>query len=177
MSLVRMLLTMIIVGMLLAGCYESKVPLSSSPVGQIDVRLLKSWVEEPQNQDEKPYRAAFFRFSETEYFVAFSNDTGSAALARAFTTMIGTVPVLNLQGIESEKSSDRTFVFFRYAFSSDGILEVRMMSSESPLLKDKQFSTQASFAAYIKKHIKDERLFGPVRRFKPASGLGLKFSS
>lgn len=175
MSTVRTILSLIIVSMLLAGCYEAKFPLSSSDGSRIDGRLLKSWVEELQNPGEKPYRAVFFRFSEKEYLVAFSNDNSTATLARAFTTMIGAVPVLNMQGIESEKPADRTFIFFRYAFSSDGSLEARMMSSESPLLEKKKFSTQAAFASYIKKHIQDDRLFGPVRRFKPVRGLGLTF--
>ena len=176
MSLVRTILLMIIAGMLLASCYESAFPLSSSEESRIDGRLLKSWVEKPQSPGEKPYRAAFFRFSEKEYFVTFSNDAGSAAIARAFITRVGTVSILNLQGIGSEKPADRTFVFFRYSFGSDGSLEVRMMSSESPLLKDKRFSSQADFAAYITKHIQDERLFGPAKLFKPASSLGLKLS-
>ena len=51
-----------------------------------------------------------------------------------------------------------------------------MISSESPLLKDTTFSSQASFAAYITKHIHEAALFGPVRRFKAVESPGLKLS-
>ena len=159
------------------GCYESKYPLSSADTSRIDERLLKGWVEQAQNPGDKPYRVAISKFSDREYFVAFCNDNGTATIARAFTTMIDNVPVLNMQGIESEKPEDRTFVFFKYAFSPDGSLQTWMISSDSPLLEKKKFSSQAAFAAYIKKHIHDKRLFGEMQRFKPVDGMHLKLFS
>ncbi len=123
---------------------------------------------------DKPYRVEICKFNDREYFVAFCNDNGTATIARAFTSMIDTVPVLNMQGIESEKPKDRTFVFFKYSFSPDGRLQTWMISSDSPLLEKKAFSSQASFAAYIKKHIHDKRLFGNMQRFRPVDGMHLK---
>jgi len=174
MALVRNVLGLIIICMLYTGCYESKYPLASPAASRIDERLLKGWVEESPSPGDKPYRAAIFKFTEKEYFVTFCNDNGSATIARAFTTMIDSVPVLNMHGIESEKPSDRTFVFFKYAFTPDGSLQTFMISSDSPLLQNKKFSSQAAFAAYIKKHIHDERLFGQPHRFKPAESTSLK---
>jgi hypothetical protein len=49
-----------------------------------------------------------------------------------------------------------------------------MISSESPLLENTKFSSQAAFAAYIKKHIHDGRLFSQMRRFKPGKDASLK---
>ena len=106
--------------------------------------------------------------------MAFCDDNDTATITRAYTTMIDSVPVLNMQGIESEKPSDRTFVFFKYAFSPDGSLQTWMINRESPLLENTQFSSQAAFAAYIKKHIHDGRLFSELRRFKSANNASLK---
>jgi hypothetical protein len=161
---------------LFSGCYESKYPLSSADTSRIDERLLKGWVEQPQNPGDKPYRVEICRFSEKEYFVAFSNDNGTATIARAFTTMINNVPVLNMQGIESADPKDRTFVFFKYDFAPDGTLQTWMISSDSPLLDKRAFPSRAAFGAYIKKHIHDKRLFGEMQRFKPVDGMHLKLS-
>lgn len=174
MALGRNFVGLFIICLLYTGCYESKYPLSSSGAARIDERLLKTWIEEPQSPGDKPYKVAIFKFSEKEYFVAFCDDNGTATIARAFTTMIGTVPVMNMHGIASEKPSDRTFVFFKYAFSPDGSLQSWMISSESPLLENTKFSSQAAFAAYIKKHIHDGRLFSQMRRFKPDKDASLK---
>ena len=108
--------SLVIVCLLFSGCYESKYPLSSSDASRIDTRLLKGWVEEAQSPGDKPYRVEICKFNDREYFVAFCNDNGTATIARAFTSMIGNVPVLNMQGIESGKPEDRTFVFFKYCF-------------------------------------------------------------
>ena len=168
------LVSLVIICLLCSGCYESKYPLSSSGIARIDTRLLKTWLEENPPAGDKPRRVAIFKFNQTDYTVVFGSDNDTATVARAFTTMIDSVPVLNMQGIESEKPSDRTFVFFKYAFLPDGSLQTWMISSESPLLENTKFSSQAAFAAYIKKHIRDGRLFGELRRFKPAESASLK---
>ena len=168
------LLSMAIICLLFSGCYESKYPLSTSSIALIDTRLLKTWIEENPPAGDKPHRAALFKFNKTDYTVVFGNDNDTATIARAYTTMIDSVPVLNMQGIESEKPSDRTFVFFKYAFSPDGSLQTWMINRESPLLENTQFSSQAAFAAYIKKHIHDGRLFSELRRFKSANNASLK---
>ena len=170
------LLSLVIICLLCSGCYESKYPLASSDASRIDARLLKTWIEEPQSPGDKPYKVAIFKFSEKEYFAAFcnDNDNGTATITRAFTTMIDSVAVLNMQGIASEKPSDRTFIFFKYAFSPDGSLQTWLINRESPLLENTQFSSQAAFAAYIKKHIHDGRLFSELRRFKSANNASLK---
>ena len=160
--------------LLCAGCYESKYPLSSADASRIDGRLLKHWVEEQQSPGEKRYRASIFKFSEKEYLVAFSRDNETATIARAFTTMIGAVSVLNLQGIESQDPANRTYVFFKYGVTPDGLLQTWMISRDSPLLKDKAFSSQRDFATYIKKNIHDKRLFGDMRIFKPVDGMDIK---
>jgi hypothetical protein len=176
MSFRTVIFSVILLCLLCAGCYESKYPLSSSDTSRIDMRLLKTWIEAPQIPGDKPYRVEICKFNEKEYFVTFCNDNGSATIARAFTTMVDGVPVLNMQGIESADPKDRTFVFFKYAFAPDGMLQTWMISSDSPLLEKKTFSSRAAFAAYIKKHIHDTRLFGEMQRFKPADGLHLKLS-
>lgn len=176
----RILFSMLAVCILCSGCYESKYPLSSSESSRIDSRLLKGWIEQPgaggDKPSGKPCLAVICKFSENEYLVAFGEDNNSATIARAYTTMVAGVPVLNMQGIESAKPKDRTFVFFAYSFSPDGTLQTRMISSDSPLLEKKTFSSQAAFAAYITKHIHDDRLFGPVQRFKAVEKMGLKLS-
>jgi hypothetical protein len=169
--------SLVAVCLLLSGCYESKYPLSSAETSRIDARLLHSWVEQARTPGDKPYRVEINKFNDREYFIAFCNDNGTATIARAFTAMIDSVPVLNMQGIESEKPEDRTFVFFKYAFSPDGSLQTWMISSDSPLLEKNKFSTQAAFAAYIKKYIHDERLFGEMQRFQPVDDMHLKLFS
>ncbi|MBN2107015.1 MAG: hypothetical protein JW832_06275 [Deltaproteobacteria bacterium] len=177
MTFGRIVFSLLSVCMLCTGCYESKYPLSSSDASRIDSRLLKCWLEEPHSPGDRPYRVEICKFNEREYFVAFSNDNGTATIARAFTSMIDNVPVLNMQGIETADPHDRTFVFFKYSFAPDGALQTWMISSDSPLLEKKTFSSQASFGAYIKKHIHDKLLFGDMQRFKQADGLHLKFFS
>ena len=177
MELRTYVFSLMAVCLFLSGCYESKYPLSSSDASRIDKRLLKCWLEEPQTPGDTPYRVEICTFNDREYFVAFSNDNGTATIARAFTSMIDTVAVLNMQGIESADPKDRTFVFFKYDLTPDGSLQTWMISSGSPLLEKKAFPSQTAFAAHIKKHIHDKRLFGEMRRFKPADGLHLKLFS
>lgn len=177
MALRAHVFSLVAVWLLFSGCYESKYPLSSADTSRIDARLLTGWVEQAQKPGDKPYRVEISKFNDREYFVAFCNDNGTATIARAFTSMINNVPVLNMQGIESAVPKDRTFVFFKYGFAPDGTLQTRMISSDSPLLDKKTFYSQAAFAAYIKKHIHDERLFGEMQRFKPVDGMHLKLFS
>ena len=161
---------------LCAGCYESKYPLTP-PGAPLDPRLVGHWIEQPQSPAEagpKIRRASIFKFSEREYLAVFSTGDESAAVARAFISTFDGVNVLNLQGIDSLDRANRTYVFFKFGFEPDGALEIRIISSDSPLLKNRVFSSQREFSAWVKKNIRDERLFGDAIRFKPATGMDIK---
>jgi hypothetical protein len=163
--------------LLICSCYESKFPLSSSDKARTDERLIKSWLEQPQNPDDKPYRVIICKFNDHEYLIGFNNDTkDTATLSRAFTTTIDTTTIMNMQGIEPLAPKDRTFIFFKYAFATNGNLRVWMFSNDSPLLKDRTFSTQAEFYTFIKKNVHNEQLYSTMREFKPVDEMHLKLS-
>jgi hypothetical protein len=161
----------------ISGCYESKFPLSSSEKSHINQQLINGWQEQPKKIVNMPYRVIICKFNDHEYLILFDNDPQShATMARGFTTTIDNIPIMNMQGIESLDPKDRTFLFFKYAVTANGNLRTWMLDADSPLLKDRTFSTQAEFYVFIKKNIHNEKLYSPVREFKPVENLKLGLS-
>jgi hypothetical protein len=161
----------------ICGCYESPFPLSSSDTSRIDERLVKSWVQQTRQKQESPYRLVIRKFNEHEYIIAFSDTPGrEAQLTRAFITVIDGAAVINLQGIDSLAPKDRTFLFFKYVITPQGILRVWMIDKDSPLLKDRTFATQAELHAFVKKNIHNDTLYREAWEFKPAMGIQLEMS-
>jgi hypothetical protein len=159
------------------GCYESQFPLSSSDTSRIDERLVKSWIQQTSQKNDDPYRVVIRKFNEHEYVVAFSDmQDKEAQLVRAFTTMIDSAAVINLQGINSLAPKDRTFLFFKYVITPQGNLRVWMIDKESPLLRGRTFAAQAELYAFIKKNIHNDTLYREAWEFKPAEGIKLEMS-
>jgi hypothetical protein len=172
----RLLLTSVLI-LFVCGCYESQFPLSSSDTAGIDERLVKCWLEQTDKKKDSPYRVVICKFNDYEYFIAFSDSPGKeAALARGFTTVINDVSIINLQGIESLASKDRTFLYFKYIITPQGNLRVWMIDKESPLFKNITFANQAELYAFVKKNVRNEALYSAVWDFKPAKGIRLNMS-
>jgi hypothetical protein len=160
------------------GCYESQFSLSSSDTSRIDERLVKSWIQQTSQKNDDPYRVVIRKFNEHEYVVAFSDmQDKEAQLVRAFTTMIDSAAVINLQGINSLAPKDRTFLFFKYVITPQGNLRVWMIDKESPLLRGRTFAAQAELYAFIKKNVHNDTLYREAWEFKPAEGIKLEMSS
>jgi hypothetical protein len=154
------------------GCYESPFPLASSDREGIDARLLGSWIEAAAPRNDTPYRVVIHPFNDHEYLIAFTDSPGGKAiLARGFITTMDGVAIINLQGIDSLKPTDRTFLFFKYRITAQGDLETWMIDHDSKLLEGVQLTDQAALYDFVQHHVRDPALYMPVRVFKPAEGV------
>ena len=156
------------------GCYESPFPLASSDREGIDARLLGSWIEVADSQKDSPYQVVIHPFNDHEYLIAFTDAPGGkAVLARGFITTMDGVAIINLQGIDSLKPTDRTFLFFKYRITAQGDLETWMIDHDSKLLEGVQLADQAALYDFVQHHVRDPALYMPVRIFKPAKGVSM----
>ena len=164
--------------LLLSACYESKVSLLKSPSSQIDTGLIKSWKSIPNDNDGKTVSLAIWKFSETEYLIAWEEEGESEkVLARGFTSKIGNEKIINLQDIKSLEDDDRKYVFFKYEFNENGNLVVRILSDEYEKLKGKEFKSSREFHNFVQKNIAQEGLFGDKIEFKEANKIGFEIKT
>lgn len=168
----RYLLLALLAAWLLAGCYESDVPLSAEPAEPVDTRLIKSWQSIPQTEGQKALLLVVRKFNTREYLVAWKGgDDSTAILARGFVTKIKEIRIMNLQGNQSLKKSDRTFVFFKYDFNNEGHLLAAILSQDHPAIKDKKFKTAAAFYDFMQKNITQKGLFKDPIEFIPSNKI------
>jgi len=102
---------------ILAGCYESHIPLSTSRYAVINKKLVGYWVSVPEAKDEKKIFLAIFKFNENEYLVSWRGGEDDTTLARGFITKIDNTNIMNVQNIKSLEKDDRSYVFFKYDFT------------------------------------------------------------
>ncbi len=51
----------------LGGCYESEVPLSKTPLSEVDTRLIRSWISIPGDNKGEVIHLFLRQFNENEY--------------------------------------------------------------------------------------------------------------
>lgn len=156
----------VVLWVILNGCYESQIPLSSSQASKIDIKLVNYWVSIPKKPGDSKILLAIFKFNENEYLITWKESNGDTMLTRGFITDIGNTRILNIQNIRTLDKKDRTFVFFKYQFDNRGNLLARILSDDNSLLKDRTFKSPEEFYAFIKKNLDNEKLFGEIVEFK-----------
>jgi len=157
------------------GCYESKVPLSSTPTLNIDTKLVNYWISIPKEKDDDEIKLAIFKFNEKEYFISWKEGANQETImARGFISDIENVKILNIQGIKTIDNNDRTYLFFNYIIDEKGILTAKILSNENPLLKNKEFNAPEEFRSFIKKNIKNKELFSDPVEFKPTDKFDIE---
>jgi hypothetical protein len=159
----------------MTGCYESKVPLSSTPTLNIDTKLVNYWISIPKEKNDDEIKLAIFKFNEMEYFISWKEGANQETImARGFISDIENVRILNIQDIKSIDNNDRTYLFFNYIIDEKGILTAKILSNENPLLKNKKFNTPEEFQSFIKKNIKNKELFSDPIEFKPTDKFDIE---
>ena len=162
-----LLIAVICIFSILTGCFESKVPLSSSQSSRIDEKLVNYWISIPKEKNENKISLAIFKFNENEHLViGREGKENETIITRGFITKIKNTKIINLQNIKSLEKSERTYVFFKYDFNARGNLLARILSADSPLLKNKEFKNSEAFYAFMEKNIEKEGLFDTSIEFK-----------
>ena len=143
------------------GCYDSAVPLSSSKGAEIDERLIKNWIQVPEEGKESEYRLAVYKFNENEYFVVWSREGKDkyTVITRGFITDYGKIKFMNIHDITSEGEDQRKYCFFRYDINEKGNLVVRYIEKDSPLLEGKKLETQKDLYGFVSKNIDNDKLY------------------
>lgn len=152
--------------LIIVGCYESQVALSSHPVSKIDARLVNYWESVGKEKDANKIKLAIFKFNENEYLLNWKEGEQETIFARGFVSKIEDVKILNIQGIKSLDEKEKTYIFFRYEINEQGNLKVSIISDENSLLKDKKFKKPKEFRSFIIKNIHFKGLFGKTIEFK-----------
>lgn len=155
--------------LLLAGCYDSEVPLAPVNEAVFDAKLIGRWKAIGLEHDEAA-KMVILNFNDREYFIQHNlwekrdwSVRSEVYLCRAYTIMMDGAAFCNVQYISSDEKEKRPFMFFRYSFSEDGILTWRWVSND--LIKKKIKSSKDLFA-FIKKNKNNEKLYGKPLKFK-----------
>lgn len=149
---------------IVSGCYESKVPIASSENSSIDLQLLGSWKSEhPETQTSE--KLLFLKFNDHEYFAEYlEHDEDDVERFRAYKVMVDDIPFLNAQNIGEQEDDEKSYSFFRYSFSEDGELILKMVSSD---FVKTEFNTSQELFGFIKTHVNDEKLYEKPVKFSP----------
>ena len=154
---------------IMAGCYESTVPIAPVKDAVFDAKFIGKW-EQIDTKDDDTSHMVILNFNDREYFVRFKTMekrnwavSTDVYLCRAYTIMVDGVAFCNVQYISSNEKDKRPFMFFRYSFSKDGILTWRWISND--LIKTK-IKTSKELYAFIKNNVNNEKLYGKSLKFK-----------
>jgi len=154
---------------LLAGCYDSEVPMAPVNEAIFDAKLIGKWKQIDTKDDEMSHMM-ILNFNDREYFVRFEimekrnwSVSTDVYLCRAYTIMVDDVAFCNVQYLSSNEKDKKPFMFFRYSFSKDGILTWRWVSND--LIK-KKIKSSKDLYKFIKKNMNNEKLYGKSLKFK-----------
>ncbi len=170
-----LLLSSLCLGVL--GCYDSAVPLSGDKGTSFDQRLVRNWVQVPEEGKKTEYNLAVYRFHDNDYFVIWSKEGKSkyTVFTRGFITDINGAKFMNIQDITSEEVKDRNYCFFRYEIDEQGNLVVQYIDKDSSLLEDDEFTTSKQLNEFVKKNKDNEKLYNKTKFvFKPAREFDLE---
>jgi len=155
--------------LLLAGCYDSEVPLAPVNEAVFDAKLIGRWKAIGLEHGEAA-KMVVLNFNDREYFIRHNlwekrdwSVRSEVYLCRAYTIMVDGVAFCNVQYISSNEKHKRSFMFFKYSFSKDGILTWRWVSND--LIKKKIMSSKDLYK-FIKKNMDNEKLYGKSLKFK-----------
>jgi len=155
--------------LLLAGCYDSEVPLAPVNEAVFDTKLIGRW-KAVGLEDDAAAKMVIINFNDREYFIKHKlwekrdwSVRSEVYLCRAYTIMVDGAAFCNVQYISSNEKEKRPFMFFRYSFSKDGILTWRWVSND--LIKKKIKSSNELYK-FIKKNMNNEKLYGKSLKFK-----------
>ncbi len=155
--------------LIIAGCYESKVPMAPVKDAVFDAKLIGRWKAIGLKNNEVA-KIVILKFNDREYFVKHKvwekkdwSVSAEVYLCRAYTIMVDGVAFCNVQYISSNEKDKRPFMFFKYSFSKDGILTWRLISND--LIKTK-IKTSKELYEFIKKNMNNEKLYGKPLKFK-----------
>ena len=158
-----------------SGCYESKVPMATSEKSTIEPKLVGAWIQVMDEKDDgEPMFLIVAKLNEREYVVSWAKQDDDATLTRAYSVKVGDVDIMNVQNIASGVDDERTYVFFKYKVSADGLLAVQILNGGHDLLEDKEFATPAEFMTFMKKHVNEAKLFNEPITFKKNENLELR---
>ena len=154
---------------IIAGCYDSEVPMAPVKDAVFDAKLIGKW-KQIDTKDDETSHMVILNFNDREYFVRFKlmekkdwSVSAEVYLCRAYTIMVDDVGFCNVQYISSNEKDKRPFMFFRYSISKDGILTWRWISND--LIKTK-IKTSKELYVFIKKNMNNEKLYGKPLKFK-----------
>lgn len=155
--------------LLLAGCYDSEVPMAPVKDAVFDTKLIGRW-KAIDLENDTAAKMVILKFNDREYFVKHKvwekkdwSVSAEVYLCRAYTIMVDDVAFCNVQYISSNEKDKRPFMFFRYSFSKDGILTWQWVSND--LIK-KKIKTSKGLYEFIKKNKNNEKLYGKPLKFK-----------
>ncbi len=146
---------------LLAGCYESEVPLAAAPSGPLDARLFGQWKGE--GDDEAADRLLILKFDDRQGYAELreSQDQDPGRF-RIYAVTVGGVAFLDVQEVPAGTGEHEKHIFFRYEFAGDGSLSFRMVSDR--LIKTRLTSSRALYE-FIRRHLNEEELYEEPTRF------------
>jgi len=154
---------------IIAGCYDSEVPMAPVKDAVFDAKLIGKW-KQIDTKDDETSHMVILNFNDREYFVRFKlmekkdwSVSAEVYLCQAYTIMVDGAAFCNVQYISSNEKDKRPFMFFRYSISKDGILTWRWISND--LIKTK-IKTSKELYVFIKKNMNNEKLYGKPLKFK-----------
>jgi len=153
----------------LAGCYDSEVPMAPVKDAVFDAKLIGRW-KAIGLEDDAAAKMVILNFNDKEYFIQHKlrekkdwSIRSEVYLCRAYTIMVDGISFCNVQYISSNEKVKRPFMFFRYAFSKDGILTWRWVSND--LIK-KKIKSSKDLYKFIRENMQNEKLYGKPLKFK-----------
>jgi hypothetical protein len=155
--------------LLLTGCYDSEVPMAPVEEAVFDSKLLGRW-KAINLEDDAAAKMVILNFNDREYFIKHRlwekrdwSVRSEVYMCRAYTIMVDGVAFCNVQYISSNEKGKRSFMFFRYSFSKDGILSWQWVSND--LIK-KKIKSSKDLYTFIKKNMDNDKLYGKPLKFK-----------
>ncbi len=162
---------------ILAGCYESKIPITNDLGARIDPQLVGSWKSVKTKTNVSEYLLVIYKLNEREHLMSWrDSDDNETVITRGFISRFNTVSILNLQNVKSMDDDRRKYMFFKYKIDNETLV-VAMLSEDYGDLRGREFTSETEFQAYIQKHLAQKDLFEDVVEFKRDEGARLEIST
>lgn len=131
------------------GCYESEQPLGTVEQARIDKRLLGNWeCRAPADDSKDRAELCVFPFDERQIYAEWREGEELTRL-RSFAADVEAESLLNVAPID-----DEGWIFIRYAFTANGLLQLSYVDEEALSDLDGHAALDA-----IRKGVRDQRLY------------------
>lgn len=167
MKRLSLLLALTVGFLMVGGCFLSDFPLEDSSQSQVSAGMVGDWV---QVDNDKPLWLVMKKFNEHEYLTAWGRLGQRATFARAFSSEIDGVDVMNVQDIQGER---RVSMFYKYMLTDNDQLIIYLIKNK-PLFEDQKFDTPEQLRAFVTAHIHDEAMYGKPITFQRHEGLKMQ---